>query len=555
MTVNPPVIALGESAQIKVEIRDGRRPQAPDFPTVDGLRFSGISQSHNSSWINGKVDKSVSYTVTAYPQRTGEFKIGPFNYTVDKKSHSLTGTLNVVPTSGDTARAQSWNDVSFVRVESSREQAYVQEPFDLTLSIYSRTDIQLGRKVNLSGFPETGLTDPEWKETGTTREQVDGVLYNVRRFRSPFRAMGAGQFVFAPTVTVQVVAPQQQRRRNDLFGGFGLFDSVQTIPVELKARPSVVNVLPLPASGKPAGFSGAVGRFQFQVTADPKEVHPGDPITLQMTILGEGNYDRILPPALPDDAPFRLFGDAVRQQGSNGVRFEQVISPRDADVTEIPPIAFSFFDSRTGQYNTVKSAAIPISVTPSSNDSAQIFAASNTQVIAPANQPFASESDIQRFLGWLKNSWETIRPWLWILPVALVLGILVFISRKLYRWRRKDTARIRRQQAPKAARKALKEADAALRKNNTAAFYEALGNALNDYFGHRLNLPPGEVTSAMVLQTLNRSNLDTTLIQSIFDQVEAARYGMQTTQSTKDMKQLRSDLGQSLKLIEKSRAV
>lgn len=554
MTVNPPVISLGEAAQIKVEVRDAKRPPAPAFPSVDGLRFSGTGQSSQTSIINGKVDKSITYTVTVYPQRTGDFKIGPFNYTVDKETLSLTGNLKVVATSGDASNAQSWDDVAFARIKSNRQQTYVQEPFDLTLSIYSRTDIQLGGNINLGGLPETGLSDPEWKETGTTREQVDGVLYNVRRFRSPFRAMGAGRFVFAPTVTVQVVAPQQQRRRNDPFGGFGLFDSVQTIPVELTAKQSIVEVLPLPTLGKPAGFSGAVGHFQFQVTAEPKEVHPGEPITLQMTIVGEGNYDRILPPALPADAPFRLFGDAVRQQGNNGVRFEQVISPRDDQVTEVPAISFSYFDSESGSYRTAQSTKIPITVTASSNDAAQIFAASNTQVIAPVNQPFASESDIQRFTGWLKNVGTLIRPWLWTLPTALGLGLLFLISRKLHHWRRKDTARIRRQQAPKAARSALKNADTALRKNDTEAFYEAAGNALNAYFGNRLNLPPGEVTPHIVLNAMEKAGLETDKAKFLFDHVEAARYGFsESGQPADELKTVKSDLQSLLRSIEKTK--
>ena len=555
MTVNPPVISLGEAAQIKVEVRDAKRSNAPDFPRVDGLRFSGTGQSSQTRIINGKMDKSISYTVNVYPQRTGEFTIGPFNYTVDKQTRSLTGNLKVVTTSGDASSPQSWDDVAFARIELTHQKVYVQEPFDLTLLIYSRTDIQLAGNINLDGLPDTGLSDPQWKETGTTREQVDGVLYNVRRFRSPFRAMGAGRFAFAPTVTVQVVASQQQqRRRNDPFGGFGLFDSVQTIPVELAAEESVVEVLPLPTLGKPDGYSGAVGRFQFRVTADPKDVHPGDPITLQMTIVGEGNYDRILPPALPEDAPFRLFGDAVRQQGNNGVRFEQVISPRDDEVTAIPAIEFSYFDSENGSYRTVKSTEIPITVTASSNDTAQIFAASNTQVIAPANQPFASESDIQRFIGWLKNLWAQIRPWLWTLPTALGLGLLILISRKLYHWRRKDTARMRRQQAPKAARTALKAADAALRKNDSNAFYEAAGNALNAYFGNRLNLPPGEVTPHIVLNAMEQAGLGTDKARFLFEHIEAARYGFsESGQTAEELKAVKSELQSLLRSIEKTK--
>ncbi|HKL22270.1 MAG TPA: BatD family protein, partial [Tichowtungia sp.] len=412
----------------------------------------------------------------AYPQRTGEFTIGPFTYRVDGEAQRLSGKLKVVASSDDAAASQSWNELVFAKIAASRETAYVQEPFDLTLSIYSRPGLQIRGIENLRGIPETGLSVTEWKESSSTREQINGELYEVRRFKNSVRPLASGPFDFAPTLTVQIVRPQQRRQRDPFFGGLSLFDRVQTVPVDLTADAARVEVLPLPTLGKPENFSGAVGRFQFGVTANPKEVTPGDPITLQMTIVGEGNYDRILPPALPENVPFRLFGDAVRQQGNNGVRFEQVISPRDAAVTNIPPLEFSYFDSAAGTYRTLHSDPIPITVNASSNNSAQVFAASNTQVALPADQPFASESDIQRFIKWLKKGWKRIRPWLWTLPAALGCGILLFIVRKLQHRRRKDTARIRRQQAPKAARKALRDADFALRQADTAGFYEALGN-------------------------------------------------------------------------------
>ena len=553
MTVNPPIVSLGEAAQVKVEIRNAKRPKVPAFPTVDGLHFSGTGQSSQTSIVNGKVDKSVSYTATIYPQRTGTFQIGPFPYKIDGETKQLTGTLKVVATSGDATASENWSDMVSAKLTSNRDKAYVQEPFTLTLSIYPRTDIQLAGNIGLQGLPETGLSEAAWEEVpGNHREQIGGVLYNVRRFKTSMRAMGSGDFNFAPVVTVQVVAPQQRRSRDPF--GFGMFNRAQTIPVELPVETLTMQVLPLPAEGKPNGFSGAVGRFGFEVTANPKEVAPGDPITLQMTIVGEGNYDRIQPPTLPVDAPFRLFGDAQREQGNNGVRFEQVISPRNASVTEIPPIDFSFFDSQSGHYRTVSSQPIPITVTASSNNTAQLFVTKETMNVAPADTPFASESDIQRITKWGKNRWQIIRPWLWTLPAALMLGALLYGIQKIIHWRRKDVAWTRRQEAPKAARKALKEADAAISNQDSGAFYEALGNTLNSYFGHRLNLPPGDVTPQSVLQTLQQAGIETDETQRLFELVEAARYGMtQSKQNADQHKTVLCDLQQLLKQMEKAR--
>lgn len=553
MTISPPIISLGERAQLTVEVRDAKRPNTPRFPAVNGLKFSRTSQSSQTRIVNGKVDRSISYTTTVYPQKTGDFQIGPFPYKVDGETKQLSGKLKVVATSGDITAAQSWNDVIFSKMTSNREKAYVQEPFELTLSIYSLPGLNLHGVENLRGMPDTGVTtETDWKGGQPTREYIDGTLYEVRRFTASMRAIGSGQFEFAPTVTAQIASQQQQQQRRDPF--FSMLDRVQTTPVDLTAQPVIIQVLPLPTEGKPNGFSGAVGRFNFEVTATPKEVAPGDPISLKMTIVGEGNYDRIQPLALPVDAPFRLFGDAQREQRNNGVRFEQVISPRSADVTEIPSIDFSFFDSKSGSYRTVSSQPIPITVTAATNNTAQLFVAKENIDTVPSNTPFASESDIQRMTKWGKTQWRAIRPKLWTIPTAVGLAALLFGTRKVYHWRRRDVAWARRKEAPKSARKALKEADNAINNKDTSAFYEALGNALNSYFGHRLNLPPGNVTPPTVLQALQNAGIQTERARALFEQIEAVRYGLaQPSQDTEQMHKRKSDLESLLNDMEKAR--
>ncbi len=542
LTISPPLISMGEAAQISIEVRNVKRPQPPVLPDIPGLSFSGKGQSSNTSIINGKMDRSTTYTFTAYPQKTGEFSIGPFAYTIGKETQTLQGHLKVVATSGDAARPQSWSDLVFAKLNASKNKAYVQEPFELILSIYSRPSVQIDRNIGLQNMPETGLSELAWKEQPKTREQIDGTLFDVTRYKTTARAMGSGRFEFEPTVTVPVVLPNQRR---------SFFGQHQTRPVEVQLEKTTVSVLPLPTLGKPAGFTGAVGNFQFGVTAQPLSVHPGDPVTVTMTMIGNGNFDRIMPPALSADDSFRLFGDAVRQAGNNGVRFEQVISPRNAETTEIPPIDFSFFDTKAEQYRTVTSRPISIEVTASSNETAQLFASSET-VIQP-DLPFVAESDVQRAVGFMTLAWHAVRPWLWIIPATFGTGLLLFFAQKFYHWRRKDVAWLRRQKAPKAAQQALRKATLARKNNDAPAFYNALWSALADYFGNRLNLAPGEVTAPAVLQALEKSSLSPETrdrLKTLFEQVDAGRYSP-TPPSTEETEQQQVFLTQTLKQCEK----
>jgi hypothetical protein len=555
MTIQPPLIQLGESATLSIEVRDAKNPVPPALPDVPGLRFAGAGQSQHSSWVNGKSDSFVAFNFQVYPQKTGTFAIGPFEYKVDGQTKTLQGELKVVGTSGDTAQPQSWTELVFARLAIDRGSAYVQEPFGLMLSIYSRQGLQMAGNVSLTGMPETGLDGLQWQEAQGGREVINNVIYDIRRFQARTRAVASGVFEFKPSVTVQVVVPNQNNRSNDPFFG-SFFQRTETRPVDLPVEKSAVTVKPLPDTGKPSGFSGAVGRFDFQVSAQPLEIHPGDPVTLTMAITGDGNFDRVMSPALPANGLFRLFGEPVRKQGNNAVQFEQVVSPRTADVKEIPAIPFSFFDTQSGQYRTVNSKPIPITVTATSNSTAQVFAAKDSIVLPPPENPFATESDLQRIEGQVKSLWQTVRPWLWVFPAALITGAVLVLGQRLHRTRQSDTARVRRQKAPKAARKALRAAEQARRRTDVAAFYDSLWDAMADYFGHRLNLLPGDVTSSTVLQAMSRAGFDPeqiNMLRMIFEQVEASRYGQSGSVSPENMEKLQSGLEQILKQSEKAK--
>lgn len=552
MTVQPPLIQLNESATLRVEVRGAKNPQPPVLPDVSGLRVSYTGQSSQMSWINGKSDSFIVYSYTVYPQQTGTFSIGPFDYTVQKESVSLNAQLKVVA-GGTAQQAQSWSDLLFAKLTADRQTVYVQEPFGLILSVYSRQGVQLAGNIGLNGMPETGPSDLKWQEVPPSHDVVNGTVYDVRRFVAQTRAMSSGDYEFAPVVTAQVAVPNQNNRSRDPFFS-SFFDRVETRPVDLPAEKTLIRVKPLPSAGKPTGFSGAVGNFDFSVSAKPLDVHPGDPITLTLTISGNGNLDRVMMPPVPNGDRFRLFGDSVRKQAENAVRFEQVISPKSADATEIPSVEFSFFDTKSGDYKTIRSAPIPITVTATSNSTAQVFAVKDSVVMPPPETPFATESDVQRIESALSSFWNAIRPWLWTVPAALLVWMAAFIGQKLYRHRRKDTVRLRRQKAPKAARRALRAAARARRQGNTSEFYDSLGAALSDYFGHRLNLSPGEIFSSTVSQALSKANAPERLVDDVtdlFGQVEANRYGIKADPSAESTGRMISRLEEILKQCEK----
>ena len=104
----------------------------------------------------------------------------------------------------------------------------------------------------------------------------------------------------------------------------------------------------------------------------------------------------------------------------------------------------------------------------------------------------------------------TLKPLLIGLHAAapFVLAGLFFATRRRNRLAT-DVALARRQKAPRSARANLHKAEAALKESGTpAAVFGPLAAAAADYFGHRLNLPPGAVEAPLILAKLQAARLD-----------------------------------------------
>ena len=102
-----------------------------------------------------------------------------------------------------------------------------------------------------------------------------------------------------------------------------------------------------------------------------QHVKVGDPITLSMSVYGEGNIQTINEPllSLDNEKDFKLYPAESNTQITNREElirgrkvFSKVIEPQKTDLKSIPAIVFSFFDPRAGQYRTITKEPIPIAV-------------------------------------------------------------------------------------------------------------------------------------------------------------------------------------------------
>ncbi|NLF71641.1 MAG: protein BatD [Candidatus Anammoximicrobium sp.] len=254
------------------------------------------------------------------------------------------------------------------------------------------------------------------------REQaLDGKRFTVVTATRTLIPDRVGEFPLAPIIASVRKVTQWARDRSpfgDLDSGFGgsLFRDLMgdrrrpasTELVRASGEPQQIVVQPFPLEGRPASFAGAVGKgFAIDVTADRTVVRVGDPIRLAVTLRGDGNLDNAsLPPLSADGGmnpdQFRLpegeiagtMSEGSDKSAKPGVskkpdsvpakQFQVSVRVTDESVSEIPALAYSWFDPDSQTYQTTRSKPIALRVMP-----AQVVSAADV-VSSPARNPDAA---------------------------------------------------------------------------------------------------------------------------------------------------------------------
>jgi len=165
---------------------------------------------------------------------------------------------------------------------------------------------------------------------------------------------------------VEVTSRSRSRNPMDDFFSGGLFSRREYERFSSSAPGITLDIKALPSEGRPADFSGLVGRYSIATTAGPVKVNVGDPITLTIMIGGELLRLVDMPnlaalPAMADNFKIPTSQSAPKVSGNRKI-FTQTIRAIHDQVTEIPAIPLSYFDVDQGAYFTTYSEAIPLEV-------------------------------------------------------------------------------------------------------------------------------------------------------------------------------------------------
>lgn len=536
--IQPRALRMGEAAIASLTVRGADNPPAPGFPPIQGFQVNMAGTERSWSMGTGIGQESaITFRYQFLPLQTGTFTIGPFDYQINGESFKLPGIpLEVVPPESATATGEqpaSWSELLFARLSSDRTNVVNQQVFDLTITIYSR-GLNLGRDISLMNMPDAGFSLKPFQELGTAREVVNNQVYDVRRFRCKAQALTAGTFTLEPVLRMSLLVQRERKKRPGMFGDSffdhpffsdPFFGNVQAQPVDVKPEALTLKVAPLPPTPATGTFAGAVGQFAFEVEAKPTDLNVGDPITLTMQISGAGNIESITAPQVLAGDDFkayevRLSAKDINENAAAGRKvFEQVLIPKSDKIRELPALTFTYFDTERHAYQTITRGPFPLTLHASSNATAKL-------VQTPAFSPEAKRLILGTDIVYLKPAparWTRQADQFWfaktgflvgqIIP-AMLLAFAIFSSKRRNELER-DTAKARRQRAPKSARLGLSKAEQALSRKDRTVFFEAVWEALSSYFGDRLNLSPGEVSGEHVIGVFKSRGLKPEYLEDI----------------------------------------
>lgn len=514
-------ISLGETVTFTMTFQECTPNADPRLPAMSGLEFAGGGMTEQFSIVNGAASQSKSYTFEVRPTRQGDFTIPALSAETDQgrlESHAL--HLRVVK--GNIPSAPGVPDVVVVRLVSATNTVYIGETF--------RVDLQCYWLDNAGNFQLPQFSSDAFiignipNHPNHSNSRIGNVPYNLFDFQIPVTATKLGKHPLGPATWGLTVYTGQRT----FFGWTG------QRPGTFTSDAPEINVLPIPTMGAPADFHGAIGNFTLaQCEAAPTSVGVGDPITLKVRIAGEGSFDNVTLPASQSDwREFKTYSPSSRFESSDPLQiqgskyFEQVITPINAQVAEIPPFSFSFFDPTTGSFRTLTHPAIPLIVHPTAaTPQPTVIASANSQqeeqqqnhdIVHIKPQPgrlAATALPLVRQPTFL--ALQALAPLAWICAVF---------------WRRSkeklaNNPRMRRQrEVARLVREGLEELPGLATANDVDKFYSTVLRLLQEQLGERLDISAPAITEAALADCKGLDATAAKSVRELFEACEKYRY-------------------------------
>jgi hypothetical protein len=529
----PPTITQANNSTYKVVINGSQQSPSGAVPSVDGLRFSPQPRTLKSaSFINGVPSIRFELSFTVSPERQGSFVVPPWSVKVGNQSYTVPAAkLEVLPPNQQdkikqAQKRQQQSDLrqaAFLEFSCPRSFLFEGETVQASVSLFlwerlPVTRIEQVPSKNGSGFSMTELGQPS-EQRNVRRNNKTYSVYTWN-FGLTAALPGLHNLSFDSMIRIRVRNNRNSTFSNpffnDPFFGFGreegLTVSSDSTPFEIRA---------LPPANRPLNFQGAIGNLSILSSIDRDRVSVGDPVRLTCKISGTGNLAAIPAPSLSLGEEFKVGPPAFSFEGDmntkySGIQtFEFIITPLQAGLLEIPPVAFSFFQPEEEKYYTLATDTHPLRVDPGEKWVAPPSPATGTTT-QPARKStqdlFQTESEPGEWNEKLTISDPLRSNTFWLSQLILtgiLSGVIFFRIKRLNP--REEARRQREKRLETKTREALKHKD-------VSGFHQALRRRIRLRVGIACKHPNASaLSSSEIINLLNRKGYPADLVTGIID--------------------------------------
>lgn len=539
-TVDSNQITLGGSTRLVLTVNGTQNVEPIELPVIDGFESRYLGPQTQVSIVNGNYSASKSFIYVLFSNKTGTFTVPSLAIAIDGKEYRSDPIQIVVAdsaaggepkTTSGAPTSVNLQDKIMLQIEVPKAEVYLHEQIPMNVKLLLGGvrvgDVQYP-SLDTTGFTISNFVDRQYQKV------LDGIGFDVVDFQTTLSATRTGELTIGPAkLQANLISLSQQKGASSMFGADifdNFFTSYDRRPFIVHSASRVINVLPLPEEGKPEDFTGAVGKYDFLVTATPDQLKVGDPITLRMTVAGQGDLKTINMPVFSDKS-FKIYDPQIKDIDKAKV-LEQVIVPTTTDIKEVPKLSFSYFDTETKKYETISRGPFPVVV--SAPDPSDEFKAVGFETSKPLHD---FKEEVGRDIVFIKEQLDDLRlqghhfykSWIFVFLVLLYSAawstglFFYFVRRKL----KFDQRFARKIKAPKQARQGLERTKALIQNNDPKDFYAQAVKTLTDYIGNRLHIPSGGLTADGVAPILKDRGIDAKVmssIRSLFDTADAVRF-------------------------------
>ena len=531
--------SLGLNERLRVDFImnvDGDNFVQPNF---EGFRvIAGPSQQISQSWINGRSSFEKIYSYFLLPLQKGNLVIKQavieFNGQLYKTAPIRVTVTNPVqqqadPNDPNAPQISADNNIYLV-ADISKTNPYINEPITVVYKLYFSYNIGITnwRELDKPKYNDFWSQNIDIKQLVAEEGMFKGQRYRFVTLRKTvLYPQKSGRLKIEPlALDIDVQLPTNRR---DMFGRVMITEGNKRVSAGTKT----ITVKPLPEAGKPEGFTGAVGNFDFKVTPTKTNLKNGESLDLVVSVSGKGNLKLFdLPKPVAPNA-LEMYDAVHKEQVNTGlsgmtgkIADSYTIVPQYKGKYPIKPMQFSYFDLGSGTYKTITSEEILINVLdgPTASQAVDSTNGGNKNKIEKLEQFKFIKLKTELVSLKQQDFFGSLWYYLLLLLPFIALPILVLL-RKRKEALDGDVIGNRIRMNNRLAKKYLSEAKKQI--HNKEPFYVALEKAMHNFLKAKLHIETSEMSKDNIQELLLSRNANPETVTdfiALTENCELARY-------------------------------